>query len=131
MTYRLFDEMTYLKRRLDACASEMVYLKERVEVVEQSLFSSLTEIDGLPVLVAHIIYQCGIEYNVTVERLRSGTEARGADLQAARNLAIFRISELGRFRAKEVAAWFQLPIPAIAAAKAKGKLIDASKRAKE
>lgn len=131
MTYRLFDEMDYLKRRLENCASEMAHIQKRIEIVEQSLFSSLTEIDGLPVIVAHIMYQCANEYGVSVETIRDGSQGRGVDLNSARNLAIFRIKELGRFKMGQIAQWFKIPTPTAVAARTKGRLLDMEKKVKE
>lgn len=130
MTYRLFDEMDYLKRKLASTTADLHHIQQRIEVVEQSLFSSLTVVDGLPVIVAHIMYQCAIEYGVEVGRMRDFGESRGTELNAARNLAIFRISELGSYRMGEIAAWFNINTPLATAAKAKGKLIDSSKKVK-
>lgn len=130
MTYRLFDEMEYLRGRLRFVETETRHLKERIEIVEQSLFMSLKEVDGLPVLVAHIIYQSHIEYNVDIERIRAGTAARGADLNAARNLAIFRIRELGQYSWEKIGGWFKLTRSATETACKAGRLIAASKEQK-
>lgn len=128
MTYRLFDEMEYLKGRLKFLDGETRHLKGRIEIVEQSLFSSLTVVDGLPVIVAHIIYQCAIEYGVDVERMREFSDNRVTDINTARSLAIYRIMELGKFKITEVAAWFNITVPAATAARGKGKALDSPKK---
>jgi chromosomal replication initiation ATPase DnaA len=130
MTYRLFDEIEYLKGRYRFCETELRHLKGRIEIVEQSLFASLKEVDGLPVLVAHIIYQASIEYNVSIDRIRAGDQSRGADLAAARNLAIFRVRELGQFSWDKIAKWFNMTRARAETCAKAGKLIHLSKEVK-
>lgn len=95
MTYRIFDELGYLKSRLEFAEREMVHVKKRVDLLEQSLLSSLELVDDLPIIVAHIMYQEANAKGLTVEQLRGPSQSSVS--RDARGRAVFRIRELGKF----------------------------------
>jgi chromosomal replication initiation ATPase DnaA len=127
--YRFFEEMDFLKRRLEFAEREMAHVKLRLETVEQTPFAELTEIDGLPVIVAHLIYQAALEYKVDIATMRDFGEAQGVDLQNARAIAIYRIRELGKHAWPEVARWFSIPVSTARDACVKGKLLEKGQKA--